>query len=289
MSPKHSHTFGWRNLATNCYPLRSSQGVGAEWHDGSDRVRNYVPLSSCALPFLSAARMLGLMLAYVFRHDAGNIKYRLALSRLASLLIEGGLGTARFFSPRVAALVSSRPCGYPVGTIAQRHHGRAGEVSCRRGLKICRLSEEVAGWLSCRHDRASLFLLLALINNYLLEYCGRRQASRAGLSVVGMTRAGPAHRAPSYSCETPNAVMYWFITSCTRAVANMPIRRLSNIGKDRVGLLIPAPQVLKKKKSSTRRRVGTAHGSTALQLLSGAKGAIINGVSAPLRSGWPKL
>lgn len=42
--------------------------------------------------------------------------------------------------------------------------------------------------------------------------------------------------------------MYWFITSCTRAVANMPIRRLSNIGKDRVGLLVPAPQVLKKKK-----------------------------------------
>lgn len=116
MSPRHSHTFGWRNLATNYYPLRSSQGVGAEWHDGSDRVRNYVPLSSCALPFLSAAWMLGLMLAYVFRHDAGNIKCRLALSRLASLLIEGGLGTARFFSPRVAALVSSCPCGYPVGT-----------------------------------------------------------------------------------------------------------------------------------------------------------------------------
>lgn len=41
--------------------------------------------------------------------------------------------------------------------IAQRHYGRAGQVSCRRGLKICRLSEEVAGWLSCRHDGASLF------------------------------------------------------------------------------------------------------------------------------------
>lgn len=204
---------------------------------------------------------LGLELADVSRHDAGNIKCELALSILASLLIGGGLGPLS--SCRRSRVVT--PMRISRRYIAQRHYGRAGQVSCRRGLEICRLAEEVAGWLSCRHDGASLFLLLALIKIYLLAYCERRQASRVGLSFVGMTRAGPAHRAPNYSCERPNSVIYWFITSCTRAVANMPICRLSNIGKDRVGLLIPAPQVLKKKKKRpTRRRVGTAHGSTAL-------------------------
>lgn len=155
--------------------------------------------------------------------------------------------------PRVAALVSSRPCGYPVGTIAQRHYGRAGQVSCRRGLKICRLAEEVAGWPSCRHDGASLFLLLALIKNYLLEYCGRRQASRAGLSFVGMTRAGPAHRAPNYSCERPNAVIYWFITSCTSRSGQYANPSPIELREGESGSSIPAPQVLKKKSSSQAR------------------------------------
>lgn len=59
------------------------------------------------------------------------------------------------------------------------------------------------------------------------------------------------------------------------------------LGKEKVGLLIPDPQPLKKKVHDQRGRVGTTHGSTAVQLLSGAKGAIVK--SAPLSSGWPEL
>lgn len=67
MSLVHS-SFGWRNLATNCYPLRSSQGVGAEWHDGAHRARNFVPP-----PFLRLAVLLAAWttLTQVARPDSG--------------------------------------------------------------------------------------------------------------------------------------------------------------------------------------------------------------------------
>lgn len=89
MSLVHS-SFGWRNLATNCYPLRSSQGVGAEWHDGEpsrSQFRAPSPLS-CALP---SCLLRGWMLCarpaliHVARPDAGNIERELALSVLVSL------------------------------------------------------------------------------------------------------------------------------------------------------------------------------------------------------------
>lgn len=48
-----------------------------------------------------------------------------------------------------------------------------------------------------------------------------------------------------------------------------------------MGPSIPAPQPLKKKKSSTHRRVGTTHECTQVQLLSGAKGPMLE-CSAPL-------
>lgn len=153
--------------------------------------------------------------------------------------------------------------------IAQRHHGRAGQVSCRRGLKICRLSEEVAGWLSCRHDRASLFLLLALIKNYLLEYCGRRQASsRLVICWDDEGRAGPScAELLVREAQCGYVLVHHLLYSRSGQYANSsPIEHRER----QSGSSCSGSTGVEEKKSPTRRRVGTAHGSTALQLLSGA-------------------
>lgn len=140
------HPFGRRDLATSCYPLRSSQGVGAEWHDGAIAL-------AISFPFLRLADLL-LRGCCVLDHidsrsppRCRNIERKLALSVLISLLKR--CGTANSL---LVLSVGSLRRGGPLRYIAQRRCGRAGQVSCRRGLgevlvemQAGRQAEEVAG------------------------------------------------------------------------------------------------------------------------------------------------
>lgn len=155
---------------------------------------------------------------------------------------------------------------------AAERPGPRSQVSCRRlrgfGKLRCKLDGRWLASVGMTEANKSPFYLMSVklvaasIARDIIKISTRAfvfPATRAGLlSFVGDEEAdktGQPHYAPTTRARNPMRLYIGLSVFCTtRAVANMPIRRLSIFISGRISGSFTAPQLLKKKKRKKKKK-----------------------------------